>query len=84
MSQREGRWKSDAIKAYTRDKIQYSKRVSREVVLAREVKETVVERESRMEETICSILSTVVSHYLGAGGVEWYCTIRRLGKPRRL
>ena len=48
VSQREGRWMSDAIKAYTRDNIQYSKWVSRKVVLAREVKETVVERESRM------------------------------------
>ena len=48
VSQREGRWKSDAIKAYTRDNIQYSKWVSRKVVLAREVKEKVVERESRM------------------------------------
>ena len=39
MSRREGRWKSDEIKAYTRDNIQDSKRVSRKVVVAREVKE---------------------------------------------
>ena len=39
VSRREGRWKSDAIKAYTRDNIQDSKRVSRKVVVARGVKE---------------------------------------------
>ena len=42
MSRREGRWKSDAIKAYTRDNIQDSKRVSRKVVVAREAKEETV------------------------------------------
>ena len=39
VSQGEGRWTSNAIKAYTRDNIQYSKRVSRKVVVAREMKE---------------------------------------------
>ena len=39
VSQREGRWKSDATKANTRDNIQYSKRVSRKVVVAKEVNE---------------------------------------------
>ena len=28
-----------------------------------------------------SYTTTVVSHYLGVGGVEWYGTIRRLGNP---
>ena len=42
VSQREGRWTLDAIKVYTRDNMQDSKRVSRKVVVAREAKEETV------------------------------------------
>ena len=84
MIQREGRWKSDAYKEYTRNNIDDSRRVSRKLAV-----HSKGGRDSRGKEQ-CGVsnyhlyTTTVVSNYLGVGGVEWYGTIRRLGNPRRL